>query len=202
MRKAGRPHKIITEDMLKRRAVSVARVRDAMERATPRITQEDLAERLGIHRTTVGDYLNPNGTAIIPWERARDIAQLLGSHADYWLGITDTKDPRAYTDELEEAGFWSRVDYEERREAAQREARRQAKLQQYQADLNSMFGLFGYLYEPYEADEGGPQVLLTKVSADSLTDYELTRDELRELLNELRSTVDYVCYKFQQRKRQ
>lgn len=63
--------------------------RTKIERLRADISQEELAQKLGVQRRTIMRW---EGGGSIPSQKVKDMAKLFGCSADYLLGLTDSRE--------------------------------------------------------------------------------------------------------------
>lgn len=146
-----------------------------------------IAEDLGFSRHTITDLLKADAQKIYSEDTFCRMAKSTGIIKEYWMGITEQKNEADYREEkYKEFNLNKRVKELELRQDSQ-----------YSDEIDRYTNLFkslGYTYECPDSCryQGFPHILTNNTSNEKT---EFTTDEINQLLQDLKNTVAFVCFK-------
>lgn len=151
----------------------------------PNATQ--IAKVLGLNRHTITKLLNGE----LPKNYSEDtfcrLAKNTGIIKEYWMGITEQKTEVDYREEVfKEARLNSQI--------KQLELSQETQYSDEIAMYTSLFKSLGYTYECPDCCryESFPHILTNETTGEKT---ELTTDEIHQLLQTLKDTVAFACFK-------
>lgn len=146
-----------------------------------------IGKALGFHRHTITKLLNGETQENYSEETFHRMAKNTGIIKEYWMGITEQKTEVDYREEkFKEAQLKSKINQLELRQDSQ-----------YSDEIDRYTNLFkslGYTYECPDSCryQGFPHILTNNTTNEKT---EFTTDEINQLLQELKNTVAFVCFK-------
>lgn len=149
-----------------------------------------IAKDLGFSRHTITKLLNGETQENYSEETFHRIVKNTGIIKEYWMGITEQKTEVDYREEkFKEAQLKSKINQLELRQDSQ-----------YSDEIDKYTNLFkalGYAYECPDSCryQGFPHILTNETTGEKT---ELTTDEIHQLLQALKDTVAFACFRKEQ----
>lgn len=146
-----------------------------------------IARSLGFSRHTITALLKGDSQKHYDEKTFEDIAKRTGIIKEYWLGITEQKTEVDYREEIfKEAQLKAKI--------KQLEAHQDAQYNNVIAIHTNLFKSLGYTYECPDCCryEGFPHIL-TNDATHAKT--ELTTTEINQLIQNLKETIAFACFK-------
>ena len=146
-----------------------------------------IAEDLGFSRHTITDLLKADAQKIYSEDTFCRMAKNTGIIKEYWMGITEQKNEADYREEkYKEFNLNKRVKELELRQDSQ-----------YSDEIDRYTNLFRYLGYTYKCPDscryqGFPHILTNNTTNEKT---EFTTDEINQLLQDLKNTVAFACFK-------
>ena len=146
-----------------------------------------IGKALGLHRHTITKLLKGEDQKNYSEKTFQDIAKITGIIKEYWLGKTEQKTEVDYRKEkFKEAQLTSKISQLELIQDSQ-----------YSDEIDRYTNLFkslGYTYECPDSCryQGFPHILTNNTTNEKT---EFTTDEINQLLQDLKNTVAFACFK-------